>query len=167
MVTAQPGATTVSLAKFEVGKVDERREVSPRVADVIRVAEEMGATYPDIVQMLADASKQKNLPTRLAADELPESGRAYYRPSADPTKPGSRQGTKVGRDNFTPNLFPAKDEPEERTARNQNEQKNKSATGNMAGEARKDGRGKGHGEERGRELGDHPGVVEAGDGATA
>ena len=110
IVTAQPGASTVSLAKFEVGKPDLRREVSLQVADVIRAADELGASYPDIVQMLADASQQKNLPTRLAVDELPEGGRVYYRPSANESEAKKRK-VKVGRDNMTPNLFPENDEP--------------------------------------------------------
>ncbi len=132
MVTAQPGATTASLARFEVGKPDQRREVSLRVADVIRAADELGATYPDVVQMLADASTQKNLPTRLAADELPEGGRVYYRPGSDPGKPGSKKGTKVGRDNFTPNMFPEQDDPDEATARREKEAKQKATASNMA-----------------------------------
>ena len=132
MVTAQPGATTASLARFEVGKPDQRREVSLRVADVIRAADDLGATYPDIVQMLADASKQKNLPTRLAADELPEGGRAYYRPNNDPTKPGSKKGTKVGKDNFTPNMFPEQDDPDEVADRKRKEQKDGANPASMA-----------------------------------
>ena len=132
MVTAQPGASTVSLARFEVGKPDKRREVSLRVADVIRAADELGASYPDVVQMLADASAQKNLPTRLAADELPEGGRAYYRPNTDPGKPGSKKGTKVGKDNFTPNMFPEQDDPDEVADRKQNEPKNPDDSANMA-----------------------------------
>lgn len=132
MVTAQPGDTKVCLARFEVGKPDQRREVPLRVADVIRAADELGATYPDVVQMLADASKQKNLPTRLAADELPEGGRVYYRPNTDAAKPGSKRETKVGKDNFTPNLFPEQDDPEEASARKQKEQKNNTAPANMA-----------------------------------
>ena len=132
MVTAQPGATTVSLARFEVGKPDQRREVSLRVADVIRAVDELGATYPDVVQLLADASTQKNLPTRLAADELPEGGRAYYRPNMDPSKPGSKKGTNVGKDNFTPNMFPEQDDPDEVADRKKNEQKNSADSTSMA-----------------------------------
>ena len=93
------------------------------MADVIRAADELGATYPDIVQMLADASKQKNLPTRLAANELPEGGRIYYRPNSDPTKPGGKKGTKVGKDNYMPNLFPEQNEPDEVAARKAKEKK--------------------------------------------
>ena len=132
MVTAQPGATTASLAKFEVGKPDQRREVSLRVADVIRAADELGATYPDVVQLLADASAQKNLPTRLAADELPEGGRAYYRPNGDPTKRGSKKGTKVGKDHFAPNMFPEQNDPDEASARREKEQKGQGHSASMA-----------------------------------
>lgn len=132
MVTAQPGATTASLARFETGKPDQRREVSLRVADVIRAADDLGVTYPDIVQMLADASKQKNLPTRLAADELPEGGRVYYRPNSDPGKPGSKKGTKVGKDNFTPNMFPEQDDPEEMADRKKKELKDGANPASMA-----------------------------------
>ncbi|MEK6257321.1 MAG: flagellar basal body P-ring protein FlgI [Planctomycetota bacterium] len=132
MVTAQPGATTASLARFEVGKPDQRREVSLRVTDVIHAADELGATYPDIVQMLADASTQKNLPTRLAADELPEGGRVYYRPSSDPSKPGGKKGTKVGKENFTPNMFPEQNDPDEASARKEKDRKGEANSASMA-----------------------------------
>jgi hypothetical protein len=119
LVTAQPGATTVSLAKFEVGRPDQRKEVSMKVADVIRAADELGAKYPDIVQMLADASKQKNLPTSLGMDKLPEAGRAYYRPKADGSSSRGSPPVRVGRENFTPNIFPEVDDPEEAARRKQ------------------------------------------------
>ena len=112
MVTAQPGATKISLARFEVGKQDERKEVSMRVADVIRAANELGATYPDILQLLADASKQKNLSIPIATDKLPAAGRVYYRPSNDAT-PGGKRAVKIGRDQSSPGSFPAIQDPEE------------------------------------------------------
>ena len=112
MVTAQPGATSVTLARFEVGKPDQRKEVSMRVADVVRAADELGATYPDILQLLTDASKQKNLPTTIAADKLPEAGRAYYRPASE-VSPGGKRAIKIGRDRFAPGSFPEIDDPEE------------------------------------------------------
>ena len=112
IITSQPGATTVSLAKFKVGEPDQRRETSMKLIDVIRAADELGATYPDMVQLLADASKQKNLPTRLAVDELPEGGRIYNRPENNPEFPSKKKRTRIGRDNMTPNLFPEQEEPD-------------------------------------------------------
>ena len=116
MVTAQPGGSSVSLARFEVGQPDQRKEVSMRVADVIRAANELGATYPDILQLLADASKQKNLPTALAVDKLPAAGRVYYRPVSSAT-PGGKRAVKIGRDRAAPGSFPEIDDPEEAARR--------------------------------------------------
>ena len=115
MVTAQPGSTTVSLARFEVGKPDQRKEVSLRVSEVIRAANELGATYPDILQLLADASKQINLSVAVATDKLPEAGRTYYRPTTEGA-PGGR-AIKIGRDRFAPGSFPEVDDPEEAARR--------------------------------------------------
>ncbi|HEY4259667.1 MAG TPA: hypothetical protein VGM98_05900, partial [Schlesneria sp.] len=125
IITSQPGDNKISMAKFQVGQPDQRREVSLQVADVIRAADELGASYPDIVQMLADASKQKNLPTRLAIDELPEGGRVYYRPNSSG---GKKPKVRVGKDNMTPNLFPEQEEPPAPGA----ERKREEPRGNMA-----------------------------------
>ncbi|HUQ72100.1 MAG TPA: flagellar basal body P-ring protein FlgI, partial [Planctomycetaceae bacterium] len=107
LVTAQPGSTMASITRFDADKPDQRREVPLRVADVIRTVDELGATYPDVVQMLVQASEQRNLPARLETDALPESGRVYHRP-ASPDKPA--QKTKVGREHMSPNLFPKFDD---------------------------------------------------------
>jgi flagellar basal body P-ring protein FlgI len=103
LVTAQPGSSTASVTRFDADQPDQRREVPLRVAEVIRAVDELGATYPDIVQMLVQASEQRNLPARLETDALPESGRVYQRP-ASPDRPS--QKTKIGREHLSPNLFP-------------------------------------------------------------
>lgn len=111
MVTAQAGSKTVSLARFEPGKPDERREVSMRLADVLMAADELGATYPDLFQMLVEASRQRNLPTRLAIDALPTAGRVYHRPGTKAAP--NAQPARIGKEIFTPNLFPQKSEDED------------------------------------------------------
>lgn len=134
VVNAAPGATTMTLARYEAGRPDRKKEVSLRVADVIRAANELGATYPDILQLLADASKQKNLSTALAADKLPEAARVYYRPTSDKSKGGAR-AIKIGRDNYSPNAFPDIDDPEEaarRKAEAEAEAKPADSDGSMA-----------------------------------
>ena len=103
LVTAQPGSTMASVTRFDVDQPDQRHEVSLRVADIIRKVDELGATYPDVVQLLVQASEQRNLPAQLETDALPGSGRVYNRPT-EPDKPG--QKTKVGTEHLAPNLFP-------------------------------------------------------------
>lgn len=107
LVSGQPGADTVLVSRYEVGKPDQRRTVSTRIADVIRAAAELGATYPDIAAMLVQAERQQNLPGRLELDALPAAGRVYIRPDADLNAgpAGSPRRTRVGHRNQTPNLF--------------------------------------------------------------
>ncbi len=109
MLTAQPGSPTISITKFAPDQPDVRKEVSLKIAEVLLAVDELGATYPDVVNMLAQASDQRNLPTKLETDALPESGRIYVRPEA-PSGPKKR--TKVGREHMAPNLFPKFDDEE-------------------------------------------------------
>jgi len=127
MVTAQPGATSVSLARFEAGRPDQRKETSMRVADVVRAANELGANYPDILQMLVDASKQKNVQNPVAADKLPEAGRPYYRPTTTNGKTNGSKPVKIGKPNFSPNIFPEVDDPDEAARRKEAERDVKGA----------------------------------------
>lgn len=134
MVTAQPGATSISLAKFQPGKPDERKEVSMRIADVIRAANDLGANYPDILQLLADASKQKNMEIPVAVDKLPAAGRAYYRP-VGVVAPGGRKAVKIGKDQFAPGSFPQIDDPTDAARQKEQsdrEAKSDSSNGSMA-----------------------------------
>ena len=71
LVTAQPGTDRIILSKYQAGHPDKRKEVSTRVADVIRTAVEFGASYPDIAQLLLQAAKQQNLSGRIEIDALP------------------------------------------------------------------------------------------------
>ncbi len=114
LVTAREGDDRVTIAQHQVGKSQER-VVSLKLADIIAAVAELGASYPDVAQMLAQANRQKNLPGRIGIDELPLSGRTYHRPS-DPQGIQQVGGTaaagtdvKIGRGSISPNLFPARD----------------------------------------------------------
>lgn len=104
-VNSQAGAESITLTRFAIGQPDQRKVVSTKLVDVIEAAAEMGATYPDIAQMLAQASAQYNLEGRLELDALPQAGRLYYRTVTDGDKE-SKKSTKVGRPSSNPNLFP-------------------------------------------------------------
>lgn len=106
MVNARAGDESVVVSRFEVGKPDQRRAVSTRVTDVIRAVADMGGSYPDVAQMLAQASHQHNLPGRLEVDALPQAGRFYMRPAAG-SESGSGRKTSVGNSSLQPNLYPS------------------------------------------------------------
>jgi len=106
LVNARTGDEYVTVSRFEVGKSDERKKVSTRVADVIRAVAELGASYPDVAQMLTQADSQINLPGRLEVDALPQAGRVYYRPAGDGRESSRQSKARVGGTNQTPNLYP-------------------------------------------------------------
>lgn len=71
------GANVV-VTKF--GRLDEKRTVPNRVDEIIRSVVELGGTYPDVMQMLCEADRDKILSCRLELDCLPEEFRIYRRP---------------------------------------------------------------------------------------
>ncbi len=102
MVTAQPSKDFVVVSRFQAGQPDQRKEVSPRVGDVIRTVVEFGGSYPDVVQMLIQASKQANLPGRIEIDALPQAGREFVRQTPD----AAGRKVRVGNANLIPNFVP-------------------------------------------------------------
>ena len=98
-LNAQPGSPTVTISRYQVGRPPNRRTVSTRVADVIRASVELGASYPDIVQMLVQAQRQHNVPGQIAIDAVPRTGRVHFR---DGDSPATIRTADSG-----PNLFPA------------------------------------------------------------
>ena len=102
LVRGTAGSDTITLTRFGVDTEDERRVVSTRVAEVILAAAELGATYPEVAQMLMQAEFQENLPGPVEVDALPRAGRVYYR-NRDASGRGRR--SRIGSASQTPNLF--------------------------------------------------------------
>ncbi|MDR0870703.1 MAG: flagellar basal body P-ring protein FlgI [Planctomycetaceae bacterium] len=77
----QPGQVVVK--KLVLSGVDQQRVVSNGVDEIIRAVVELGGTYPDVYQMLHQASQAGVLPCRLEVDCLPEPNRIYRRPGGN------------------------------------------------------------------------------------
>ncbi len=99
LVNSRPGSEHIVVSRFYRDGEDRQLKVSRRVEDVIRAASELGATYPDISQMLVQAHRQHNLASRFEIDALPQAGRYYSRDQGQ----GGR--SRVGRSNQTPNMY--------------------------------------------------------------
>lgn len=99
-----PEGDRVTVKRIAVG--DSREETVPNtVAAVIHAAAEMGAMYPEIVQLIVQAQRQHNLQGAVAIDELPRPGRMYKRP----TNTGDGANVQVGAAGLQPNLFDEND----------------------------------------------------------
>lgn len=75
IVTASAGSDEVHLASFlpgADGPKEDRRIASLCLGEIITQAAELGATYPDIVDLLMQASTQGNLTGRLEINALPK-----------------------------------------------------------------------------------------------
>lgn len=109
-VQGQSGSDQIVISRYEFGKPDQRFEVSPRIADVIQKVVELGASYPDVVQMLVQAEHQHNLPGHIAIDQMPASGRMYERPLEDDLatsagKKNQARKARIGNSSYAPNMF--------------------------------------------------------------
>ncbi|MCA9016667.1 MAG: flagellar basal body P-ring protein FlgI, partial [Planctomycetaceae bacterium] len=117
LITGAAGTDELIVSKYEVGEPDQRKRVSKNIAVVIRTAVEMGASYPDIAQMILQAHQQGNIEGQVEIDALPEGGRMYYRPVEEDAlmalksgdmksgKSRPRKGSRVGNQNMVPNIF--------------------------------------------------------------
>jgi hypothetical protein len=72
----------VRITRHSMGD-DSAARCSTRLSDVLRQCVELGATYPDLVQLLLQGRRQGCLASRLTFDALPTTGRRYHRASAD------------------------------------------------------------------------------------
>jgi flagellar basal body P-ring protein FlgI len=83
MIRAESGGQVATVTYISSNQPMQKIQVPLNVDSVIRAAAGLGATYPDIVQMLLEADEQYNLEGPVAIDEYPEAGRVYQRPGSE------------------------------------------------------------------------------------
>lgn len=117
-------AHSVTVSKYSLEASEpEKQVVGTRLADIIKVCGDFGATYPDIVQMLIEAQQQHNLTGDFGIDRLPQAGRLLFRDaddltgdkdSANETDPSDldESGKRIGTPAMIPNLYDRLDEEE-------------------------------------------------------
>jgi len=111
IVKSSSDGTHIEITRTAVGERSIKEKVSKRIGHVIHTLADLGAGYPDILDMLVQADKQNNLPGPIGIDALPQAGRVYIRPNAEE---GEEQAT-IGGDGLAPNIFGtgAEDRPAE------------------------------------------------------
>lgn len=102
-IIGQAGDKQLKITKYEIGVDPEHRMCSTKLLDVLQAIGELGATYPDVVQLLIEAEQQHNLEGELGIDRLPQAGRTFVRGS-DSDDTGSER-RKVGSQALIPELF--------------------------------------------------------------
>jgi flagellar P-ring protein FlgI/HEAT repeat protein len=79
------GGNEVTVSRFGVGEMDQKRVVTPKLNEIIRTVVDLGGTYPDVFQALQQAKAQQALESRFEIDALPQGGRSYDRRRDDDT----------------------------------------------------------------------------------
>jgi flagellar basal body P-ring protein FlgI len=103
MINGRSGEEMLTISKITLDET-ERRVVPNDIPSVIRAVSELGASYPDIAQLLMQAENQSNLASRLEFDALPRAGRVYLRPDDEYTASYQKK-SRIGRPTMAPNLF--------------------------------------------------------------
>ena len=122
------GSDSVEITRYELNREPRRQRVRNRLADIINTCGEMGANYPDLVQMLVEAEKQRNFAGEFGIDRLPQAGRLYVRDdeaqspaddksAAQTTDKQSSESAeeaqrRIGNNRMLPELFDELDESE-------------------------------------------------------
>lgn len=79
MIRARDNSENVVISRYQVGKKDVRETVPNSISGIIRKAVDLGASYPDIAELLIQAKRQHNLPSRLEIDALPQARNSFRR----------------------------------------------------------------------------------------
>ncbi len=108
-VKGETGSDQVEITFYQLNAEPERQQVPNRLIDIIRAAGKLGATYPDIVQMLIEAEQQGNFIGQFGIDRLPQAGRLYVKNDIGLEED---DGKTIGTNRMLPELFDELDEEE-------------------------------------------------------
>ena len=114
------GEHEVDVILYKVNEEPQRQRVSNRIVDVIRACGELGATYPDIVQLLIEAEQQHNFVGQFGIDRMPQAGRMYLtdgqpedsEEADDSDAADDANGKQIGSTRQLPGMFDELDEEE-------------------------------------------------------
>lgn len=117
-IKGETGNADVEITHYELDKEPQKQRVPNKLLEILRVCGELGATYPDIVQLLIESEQQHNFVGQFGIDRLPQAGRLYLKDqtstlaaSADAEKIQGK-GKRIGNARMLPELFDELDEEE-------------------------------------------------------
>ncbi|MCA9064884.1 MAG: HEAT repeat domain-containing protein, partial [Planctomycetaceae bacterium] len=113
-VVGRVAESTLEITKYAVNEEPVRKVVPNSLRHVMTAIGEMGATYPDVVQMMIEGDQQDNFVGDFGIERMPRAGRVYI-PRDQRTKKADGTGTpdngrRIGSPALTPNLYEQLDE---------------------------------------------------------
>jgi len=116
-VIGATGDHEVDVILYKLNEEPQRQRVANHVVEIVRTCGDLGATYPDIVQLLIEAEQQHNFVGQFGIDRLPQAGRMYLangkaEDSKDSEESEDESSKKIGSSRLLPELFDELDEEE-------------------------------------------------------
>lgn len=111
-VMGETGQHEVEVIYYQLHAEPKRQKVPNRMLDILRTCGKLGATYPDIVQMMIEAEQQHNFVGQFGIDRLPQAGRLYTKNVDSPSPADEEDVKRIGNSKMIPELFDELDEDE-------------------------------------------------------
>ncbi len=113
-VIGESGSNEVDVIFYQLNAEPQRQKIQNSLVEIIRACGNLGATYPDIVQMLIEAEQQHNFMGTFGIDRLPQAGRLYLTDgdSHGSSDTSQEDGKRIGSAKMLPELFDELDEDE-------------------------------------------------------
>ena len=111
-IMGETGEHDVEVIYYELNAEPKRHRVPNRLIDILRACGKLGATYPDIVQMMIEAEQQHNFVGQFGIDRLPQAGRLYTKNTESPSPADEEDAKRIGNSKMIPELFDELDEDE-------------------------------------------------------
>lgn len=117
-VTGETGASDVEVTLYQLNTEPQRQRIPNNIVQILNTCGDLGATYPDLVQLLVEADQQRNFYGQFGIDRLPQAGRLYVK-DADDLSAGideesdeSKDSRQIGNAKMLPEMFDELDEEE-------------------------------------------------------
>jgi hypothetical protein len=111
-IMGETGQHEVEVIYYQLNAEPIRHKVPNRLIDILRTCGKLGATYPDIVQMMIEAEQQHNFVGQFGIDRLPQAGRLYTKNSESQSPADEEDAKRIGNSKMIPELFDELDEEE-------------------------------------------------------
>lgn len=111
-IMGETGQHEVEVIYYQLNAEPKRHKVPNRMIDILRTCGKLGATYPDIVQMMIEAEQQHNFVGQFGIDRLPQAGRLYTKNVDSPSPADEEDVKRIGNSKMIPELFDELDEDE-------------------------------------------------------
>lgn len=111
-IMGETGQHEVEVIYYQLNAEPKRHKIPNRLIDILRTCGKLGATYPDIVQMMIEAEQQHNFVGQFGIDRLPQAGRLYTKNTNSVSPEDEDDVKRIGNSKMIPELFDELDEDE-------------------------------------------------------